>query len=131
MRKNPRRHVVSASIGKRPRARFKLATVGVLLMFAAAAGCQTEIDANVDYEADVALQCPAHPAHLRGSTPAGGACSSPVDCLPTCCSCPGGPNSFLAAACSTTGTCRDATEYCEPLIRGDDGGVCALSLDMR
>src|SRR5688572_20422083 len=33
--------------------------------------------------------CPSSPVELRGSSPAGAACSSYADCKPTCCACDG------------------------------------------
>lgn len=50
-------------------------------------------------------KCPTTPAYLTGTGAAGSACSSELDCEPTCCTCPNpADKQYLAAECNS-GAC--------------------------
>lgn len=56
--------------------------------------------------------CAFEPAQLVGTKPAGGSCTDPYDCAPTCCSCDGGKAVHVAACDLDTGKCRTPAETC-------------------
>lgn len=64
----------------------------------------------------VAGSCPTSPSSLKGSQPKGAACASALDCMPTCCTCSGGPKSYLAASCAE-GACADRDVACSELLK--------------
>jgi hypothetical protein len=56
--------------------------------------------------------CPSSSTILRGTKPAGAACTEGADCAPVCCSCDNGSNRKLLAVHCKTGTCVGEPEVC-------------------
>ena len=69
--------------------------------------------------------CPSPPAALRGTTPAGSACTEGADCAPTCCSCNNGTNrKWLAVHCSSK-VCAGVDQACADTLK-DAPDLCTV-----
>src|SRR5690348_1404420 len=94
--------------------RMKALLVTMLLTLAACGGGPSTATEQLNGSCPISLLA----VKLRGTAPAGASCARAEDCAPSCCPCPSGDNTFLAAEC--TGTCAEdpcadvsSSEYCE------------------
>ncbi|MGH7326863.1 MAG: hypothetical protein ACREJX_00805, partial [Polyangiaceae bacterium] len=68
--------------------------------------------------------CPEPPSELRGTIPAGSACTEGADCAPACCQCGNGTNrSFSAVHCANK-VCAGADDACTPASAADLAALC-------
>jgi len=97
---------------------FASLAVAALAVVTACSGDDGD-DSHLTSTEQVNNACPATPAILTGTVPAGGACMAAEDCAPSCCSCPGGSEQYLAVSCEG-GKCAASSEACSNTLEACD-----------